>query len=106
MNRIPSDVLDVQRAAPYPAVSAWVSANAGSGKTHVLVQRVIRLLLNDVSPEMREDPLVKEVSDQLGQIEKLVSFPPGKAPTVEDVRKVNEAVGHVMEQIQHKPDAQ
>jgi ATP-dependent helicase/nuclease subunit A len=28
-----------------------VSANAGSGKTHVLVQRVIRLLLNGVSPE-------------------------------------------------------
>ena len=29
-----------------PAVSAWVSANAGSGKTHVLAQRVIRLLLD------------------------------------------------------------
>ena len=28
-----------------------MSANAGSGKTHVLVQRVIRLLLNDVPPE-------------------------------------------------------
>ena len=34
-----------------PAASAFVSANAGSGKTHVLVQRVIRLLLNDVPPE-------------------------------------------------------
>ncbi|TMJ26584.1 MAG: double-strand break repair helicase AddA, partial [Alphaproteobacteria bacterium] len=33
-----------------PAVSAWVAANAGSGKTHVLAQRVIRLLLNDVDP--------------------------------------------------------
>ena len=28
-----------------------MSANAGSGKTHVLVQRVIRLLLGDVPPE-------------------------------------------------------
>ena len=28
-----------------PARSAWVAANAGSGKTHVLAQRVIRLLL-------------------------------------------------------------
>jgi ATP-dependent helicase/nuclease subunit A len=28
-----------------PATSAWVSANAGTGKTHVLVQRVLRLLL-------------------------------------------------------------
>jgi ATP-dependent helicase/nuclease subunit A len=34
-----------QRLAADPAVSAWVSANAGTGKTHVLVQRVLRLLL-------------------------------------------------------------
>ena len=61
--------------------------------------------VNDVSPEMRDDPLIKEVTDQLTGIEKLVSFPPGKAPSVDDVRKVNEAVGHVMEQIQQKPDA-
>ena len=31
--------------------SAFVAANAGSGKTHVLVQRVIRLLLDRVPPE-------------------------------------------------------
>ena len=36
------------RVRPDPSV--FVSANAGSGKTHVLVQRVIRLLLNDVPP--------------------------------------------------------
>ncbi len=34
-----------------PTASAFVSANAGSGKTHVLVQRVIRLLLSGVPPE-------------------------------------------------------
>ncbi|WP_425907367.1 double-strand break repair helicase AddA [Nitrobacter sp. TKz-YC02] len=39
-----------QQRASDPATSVFVSANAGSGKTHVLVQRVIRLLLNDVSP--------------------------------------------------------
>jgi ATP-dependent helicase/nuclease subunit A len=44
-------VLDVQRAASDPAVSAWVAANAGSGKTHVLAQRVIRLLLAGTPPE-------------------------------------------------------
>lgn len=48
---IPADVLDVQRAASDPAVSAWVAANAGSGKTHVLAQRVIRLLLRGTPPE-------------------------------------------------------
>src|SRR5437763_1907675 len=42
---IPEAVLARQRQASDPAVSAWVSANAGSGKTYVLAQRVIRLLL-------------------------------------------------------------
>jgi ATP-dependent helicase/nuclease subunit A len=48
---IPANVLDVQRKASDPAASAWVAANAGSGKTHVLAQRVIRLLLRGAPPE-------------------------------------------------------
>jgi len=48
---IPSAVRAAQARASDPAASAFVSANAGSGKTHVLVQRVIRLLLDGVSPE-------------------------------------------------------
>lgn len=39
-----------QAVAANPRLSAWVSANAGSGKTHVLVNRVLRLLLDDVAP--------------------------------------------------------
>ena len=49
--KIPADVLDVQRTASDPFLSAWVAANAGSGKTHVLAQRVIRLLLGGTPPE-------------------------------------------------------
>src|SRR4051794_22675036 len=48
---IPAELLEVQRTASDPTLSAWVAANAGSGKTHVLAQRVIRLLLRDTSPE-------------------------------------------------------
>src|SRR3954469_21882100 len=48
---IPPNVRDTQARASNPAASAFVSANAGSGKTFVLVQRVIRLLLDDVPPE-------------------------------------------------------
>jgi len=48
---IPADVSRVQIDAADPDVSAFVSANAGSGKTHVLVQRVIRLLLDGVPPQ-------------------------------------------------------
>jgi len=48
---IPEAVTALQARASNPDVSAFVAANAGSGKTHVLVSRVIRLLLNDVKPE-------------------------------------------------------
>src|ERR1700739_435558 len=47
---IPAAVTASQHDASDPAVSAWVSANAGSGKTHVLAQRVIRLLLEGTNP--------------------------------------------------------
>src|SRR4029453_16665603 len=40
-----------QAAAADPATSAWVSANAGTGKTHVLTMRVLRLLLDGTPPE-------------------------------------------------------
>src|SRR3954454_18328519 len=48
---IPDEVRARQARASDPTASAFVSANAGSGKTHVLVQRVIRLLLAGVPPE-------------------------------------------------------
>jgi ATP-dependent helicase/nuclease subunit A len=42
---------DLQRGAADPAVSAWVSANAGTGKTHVLTMRVLRLLIQGTPPD-------------------------------------------------------
>src|SRR5213593_143559 len=58
--------------------------------------------INEISPELRQEPLVKDVSEQLDGIEKLVSFPAGKTPTVDEVRKINEAVGKVMTEIESK----
>ena len=43
---IPAD----QRAAADPGVSAWISAAAGTGKTRVLTDRVLRLLLKGNPP--------------------------------------------------------
>lgn len=40
-----------QSRASRPDASAWVSANAGSGKTYVLVNRIIRLMLAGAPPE-------------------------------------------------------
>src|SRR5215813_3371224 len=58
--------------------------------------------VNAISPELRQEPLVKDVSEQLAGIEKLVSFPEGKAPTADDVKKLNDAVGKLMQEIENK----
>ncbi len=47
---ISDDARDHQKAAADPRQWVWVTANAGSGKTHVLAERVIRLLLEGVEP--------------------------------------------------------
>jgi hypothetical protein len=67
--------------------------------------RFLQSKLNEVSPELRQQPLVKDLSEQLTGIEKLVSFPQGKVPTQEDVRKVNDAVNRVMAEIESKEPA-
>ena len=48
--RIPPDTVARQRRASNPAASVWVSANAGAGKTKVLTDRVIRLMLAGAAP--------------------------------------------------------
>src|SRR5215475_4119211 len=48
--QIPDAATARQIAAADPERSVFVSANAGSGKTHVLVQRVINLLLRGEDP--------------------------------------------------------
>jgi ATP-dependent helicase/nuclease subunit A len=40
-----------QDRAANPGVSAWVGASAGTGKTHMLTNRVLRLLLADARPQ-------------------------------------------------------
>jgi ATP-dependent helicase/nuclease subunit A len=40
-----------QAYATHPSLTAWVGASAGTGKTHVLTARVLRLMLTGTSPE-------------------------------------------------------
>ena len=46
-----NDLGDPQRRAADPSLSAFVTANAGSGKTKTLIDRVARLLLEGAKPE-------------------------------------------------------
>lgn len=47
----PRPPTEAQRRAADPARSVWVTANAGTGKTRVLTDRVLRLLLAGADPE-------------------------------------------------------
>jgi hypothetical protein len=91
------------------AVSASVIKNYDEGSAKVLRQpavvNFIHSKLNDISPDLRNEPLVKSVNEQLAGIEKLVAFQSGKGPTVEEVRKLNDSVTKLMEEIQNKGDA-
>ena len=64
----------------------------------------IHTKMNEIGAELRNEPLVKTVTDQLSALEKLVTFQSGKAPTLEEVRKVNQAVSKLIEEIQKKTD--
>jgi len=47
----PNEATQRQIQAAHPGTSTWLSANAGSGKTRVLTDRVARLLLAGASPQ-------------------------------------------------------
>lgn len=91
------------------AVSAAVIKNYDEQSAKVLRQPAvvsfIHSKVNDISPDLRNEPLVKSVSEQLSGIEKLVGFQSGKGPSLEEVRKLNQGVTKLMEEIQSKGDA-
>lgn len=51
LDPLPSRISQLQRDAADPQSSIWVAANAGSGKTRVLTDRVMRLMLAGVPPD-------------------------------------------------------
>jgi|SRR5450432_3413226 len=87
-------------------VSSVIVKNYDEKLAQVLRQpellRFIHAKVGQISPEMQNDPLVKSVDRQLVGIEKIVATPFGKALSLEEVTKLNEAVNQVMQEIQKK----
>jgi len=92
-----------QADASRPDASAWVSANAGSGKTYVLIQRISRLLLAGTAPnrilcltytKAAAAEMSARLYKQLGDWAVMAEEPlraalktlEGRAPTAQDVR--------------------
>src|SRR4051812_49688336 len=91
------------------AVSASVIKNYDEQSAKVLRQPAvvsfIHSKIDDISMDLRSEPLVKSVNEQLANIEKLVAFQSGKGPTLDEIKKLNEAVSKLMDEIQRKEDA-
>lgn len=90
-------------------VSAAVVQNYDERSAKVLRQpalvNFIHSKLDAVSKELRDEPLVKTVNQELASLEQLVAFAPEATPSREDIKKVNQAVTKLMDQIQSKPEA-
>ena len=100
---LPHEADKNQARASDPAASAWVSANAGTGKTEVLVRRSLRLLLGGFRPESilcltytktaaaeMQNRLLKELADwatiAAAALREKLSTLMGHAPGEEDLR--------------------
>lgn len=65
----------------------------------------IQAKVRDMSPELQSEPLVKTVTEQLSEVQKLVTFSGTGIPTAEEVQRLNAAVSKLMEEIQNKEEA-
>lgn len=89
-------------------VSGSIMQNYSEAGAKVLRQPALvsymQAKIREISPELQAEPLIKSVSAQLSEIEKLVSFPNGGTPTADDVKKLHDAVGKLMNEIQTKQE--
>jgi len=108
------DIIKNQLKAGDPEGSAWVSANAGSGKTHILSERVLRLLLSGVAPEnilcltytkAGAAEMGQRVAGRLGEwavmkedkLRAALAALCGKAPVADDLARARTLFAHALE---------
>ncbi len=103
-----------QHEASDPATSAWVVANAGSGKTHVLTQRLIRLLLAGADPatvlsltftKVAAAEMARRVFDTLGRwalapdeaLREEIEHLQGRPPSDDEMRRARQLFARALE---------
>ncbi len=103
-----------QREASNPSSSAWVVANAGSGKTHVLTQRVIRLLIAGTDPaailcltftKIAAAEMARRVFEALGgwamlpeaELSSEIEALQGSPPTAKEIREARRLFARALE---------
>ncbi len=87
-------------------VSGVVAKNYDERLGQILRQpellRFIRSKISQISPDLRNDPLVSSVNRQLLGIEQVVAKPFGQSLSAAEVTQLNERVNQVMKEIQTK----
>lgn len=108
------DPSQLQRRAANPAASVWVSASAGSGKTKVLTDRVLSLLLEGARPERilcltftkaAAAEMAVRINRQLskwatvedGELEKLLEELTGETPAENIARRARQLFARVLD---------
>ncbi|MEI8342974.1 MAG: hypothetical protein WCH43_15735, partial [Verrucomicrobiota bacterium] len=87
-------------------VSAWISENYQPAAAKLLRQPAIVAFLQNklqaLPDKAKSDPLVLDVASKLDGIEKLLSFPSDKTPTLEEVKALNAATAELVKEISTK----
>lgn len=64
--------------------------------------RFIHAKLGQVSPEVRNDPLVKSIDRRLQDLEKIVATPFGRSLSADEVKELQSKIDQLMQEIQKK----
>ena len=88
-------------------VSSLIVDNYTPGSAKLIRQPALVSFMRNKLKELPEktrtgDPLVKSLDEQLGGIEKLVTFPKDTVPTLDDVKKLRDTANGIENQISNK----
>lgn len=87
-------------------VSGWIGENYSAEAAKLLRQPAIIAFLREkiarLSDKARTDPLVEDIDNKLGNIERMVSFPPGATPSPEEVKKLKGAASDLVREMSEK----